>query len=101
MHFFSPSIRISGKSIIFDEKKVKRSNFYKDKKLFRIDDIDVDKILVLKKESYGTNKSFKYLIGYSENDDIKSLFIKPPIAILNTLNIIIKQCLSRLLIINY
>ena len=44
------------KSIIFDDKKINTSNFYKNKKLLKIDDIDVDKILVSKKESYGTNK---------------------------------------------
>ena len=44
------------KSIIFDDKKINTSNFYKIKKRFKIDDIDVDKILVSKKESYGTNK---------------------------------------------
>ena len=30
--------------------------FYKNKNIFKINDIDVDKILVSKKESYGTNK---------------------------------------------
>ena len=35
-------------------------------------DLDVNKILVSKKESYGTKNSLKYFIGY--NDDI----IRPP-----------------------
>ena len=54
--FFSPSIRMSGKSINFDDKKINKSNFYKNKKLFKIEDIDINKILVSKKESYGTKK---------------------------------------------
>ena len=48
----------------------------KNKKLFKIDDIDVDKILISKKEPYGTNKSIKYFIGYNDDDVIKRLCIK-------------------------
>ena len=44
---------MSGKSITFEDIKINRSNFYKTKKLFKIDDIDINKILVSKKESYG------------------------------------------------
>ena len=36
---------MNGKNIIFDDKKVNNSNFYKNKKLFYIYDIDVGKIL--------------------------------------------------------
>ena len=39
---------MSGKSIIFGNKKIKKSNFYKNEKLFKIEDIDVNKILVSK-----------------------------------------------------
>ena len=45
---------MSGKSINFDDKKIDKSNFYKNKKLFSFNDIDVNKILVSKRESYGT-----------------------------------------------
>ena len=42
------------KSINSDNKNIKKSNFYdKNKKLFNIDNIDVNKILVSKKEQYG------------------------------------------------
>ena len=54
---------MSGKSIIFDNKKVNKNNFYKNKKLFKIDDIDINKILISKREPYGSKKSFKYLLG--------------------------------------
>ena len=54
---------MSGKNIIFDDKNVKKSNFCKNKKVIKIDDIDVNEILVSKKELYGTNKSIKYFIG--------------------------------------
>ena len=44
---------MSRKNISFDDKKIKKSNFYKNKKLLNIYDIDVDKILISKKEPYG------------------------------------------------
>ena len=49
---------MSGKSINFNDKKIKKSDFYKNKKINRIDDIDVNKIFVSKKEPYGTKISF-------------------------------------------
>ena len=42
---------MSGKNTNFDDKKINKSNFYKNKKLFDLNDIDVNKILVSKKES--------------------------------------------------
>ena len=42
---------MSKKSINFDDKKINKSNFYKNKKLFKIDDIEVNKILVSKEVS--------------------------------------------------
>ena len=45
---------MSGKSINFDDKKISKSNFYKNKKLFDLNHINVNKILVSKKEYYGT-----------------------------------------------
>ena len=47
---------MSRKNISFDDKKIKKSNFYKNKKLLNIYDIDVDKILISKKEPYGRKK---------------------------------------------
>ena len=44
---------MSGKSMNFGDKKIKKSKFYKNKKLFRIDDIYANKTLVSKKERYG------------------------------------------------
>ena len=42
--------------------------FTKGKKLFKIEDVDIDKILGSRKEPYGTNKSIKCFI--SNNDDV-------------------------------
>ena len=46
---------MNGNSINFNNNKIKKSDFYnnKNKKIFNIDDIDVNKILVSKKEQYG------------------------------------------------
>ena len=46
---------MSGKNVTFGDKKIKKSNFYKNKKAFKIDDIDVNKILVSKEKSYCLN----------------------------------------------
>ena len=43
LHFFRKSIRMNGKSINSDNKKVSKSTFYKNKKLFNIHDIDIIK----------------------------------------------------------
>ena len=66
---------MSGKNMNFDNKKIRKSDFYRNKKITKTDDIDVNKILVSKKESYGTKNSFKIFIGYNDNDVIKPLCI--------------------------
>ena len=73
--FFSLSIRISRKNINFRDKK---SDSYKNKKVTKIDDTDVNKILVSKEEPYGTTNSFKYFIIYNDNDVIRQSCIKLP-----------------------
>ena len=40
---------MSGKNINFENKKIKKSGFYKSKKVTKIDDINVNKILLSKK----------------------------------------------------
>ena len=67
---------MSEKSINFDDKEIKISNFYKNKKINNIDDIDVNKILISKKESYGTENSYKYFIGYNDNDVTRPLCVR-------------------------
>ena len=69
---------MSGKSINFEDKKINKSNFYKKKKLFNIHDLDVNKILVPKKETYGAKNLLKYFIGYNDDDVIRPLCIKFP-----------------------
>ena len=66
-------------------KKINKSVFHKNKKLFKIHGIDVNKILVSKEELYGTKNSLKYFIGYNDDDDdddddddIRPLCVKLP-----------------------
>ena len=62
--------------INFSNKKIKKSDFYnKNKKIFNINDIDVNKILVSKKEIYDKYNLFKYFIGYNYNDIIRPSYL--------------------------
>ena len=67
---------MSAENINFDDKKIKTSDFSKNKKPFKIDDIDVNKILVSRKESYGIENALKYFIGYNDNDIIRPLCLR-------------------------
>ena len=69
---------MSRKSVNFGDKRIKKRDFYKNKKVTKIDDIDVNKILVSKEEPYGSKNSFKYFIGYDDNDVIRPLYMKLP-----------------------
>ena len=75
LHFLSSSIRVIEKNIIVDDKNINKSNFYKNKKLFSIFDIEVDKILISKKEPYSKKRSFKYFLGYNDDGVIRHLCI--------------------------
>ena len=61
-----------------ETKEITKSDFYKNKKVDKIDDIDVNDILVSNEEPYGAKNSFKYFIGYNDNDMIRPLCIKLP-----------------------
>ena len=69
---------MSGRSINFDDKKIEKNGFYidKNKKIFNIDDVDVNKTLVSKKETYSKDTSLIYFIGYNDNDVIRPLCLR-------------------------
>ena len=67
---------MNGKNINFDDKKINKSSFYKNKKLVNIHDLDVNKILVSKKDSYCKKNSLKYFTGYNDDDVIRPIYIK-------------------------
>ena len=65
---------MSGKEINFEDKKINKSTFHKNKKLFNIHDMDFNKVLVSKKESYGTKNSLKYFIGCNDDEIVRPLY---------------------------
>ena len=69
---------MSGKNINFDDKKIKKSIFYKNKTINNIEEIDINNILVSKKEPNGNKNSVKYFIGHNDNDIIRPLCIRLP-----------------------
>ena len=70
---------MSGLSIIFDDKKIKKNIFYRSRKPFDVSNIDVNRIVISKEVVYGTKNSIKYFIGYFDEDDvIRALLLKLP-----------------------
>ena len=70
---------MNGPSINFDDRKIKKKVFYRSRKLFSMNDIDINKILISKEVVYGTKNSLKYFNGYIDEDNvIKPLCLKLP-----------------------
>ena len=58
--------------------KLKKSKFYRHKASIFLKDVDVEKVLVSNKISFG-EKNYKYFIGYLYNDNkVKLLHMKLP-----------------------
>ena len=57
---------MSEKTINFRDKKINKKYFYNNKKQFDIKNIDTNKILISKLESYNKNNVKKYIIGYND-----------------------------------
>ena len=85
---------MSEKNIIFNDEKINKSNCYKNKNPFIIDDIDVNKKLISEKETYCKKSSFKFFIGYDDEDVIRPSCIKLPqmIGCVKCLMIMIIDC---------
>ena len=69
---------MSERNIAFNDKKTRKSTFYKNKTKNNIEDIDVNNILVSKLEPYSEKNLCKYFIGYNDNDIIRPLCIRLP-----------------------
>ena len=76
--FLLSCIKMSRKSVNFGDRKIEKSDLYKNKKVIKIDDSDVNEILASKEESYGSRNSFKYFTGYNDDFVIRPLCIKLP-----------------------
>ena len=57
---------MSEKTINFGDKKINKKDSYNNKKQFNIEDIDINKILICKPETYENNMR-KYITGYNDN----------------------------------
>ena len=67
--FFFTVYKNERKEHKFWQQKYQKSDFCnKNQKIFNIGDIDVNKILVSKKEQYCKYNSSKYFIGYNDNE---------------------------------
>ena len=66
---------MSTSSINFSNKNIKKKWLLQYRKIFNISNIDVNKILVSEMEQYGKYNSFKYFIGYNDNDVIRPLYL--------------------------
>ena len=55
-------------NINFENKKVNKSNFYKNKRLFKIDEIDVNRILVSKENLMVKKAHLNTLLGMMRLD---------------------------------
>ena len=71
---------MSEKTINFGDKEINKKDFYNNKKQFNIKDIDTNKILISKPESYDKNNMRKYIIGYNDNTIIPLQLFLPKIA---------------------
>ena len=65
-----------GSNINFDDKKIGKSDFYKNQNPFQLVDIDVNKVLVAKKEPCSTKNALKYFTGYNDRDVTKPLCLR-------------------------
>ena len=93
---------MSEKTIKFGDKKINKKDFYNNKKQFDIKDIDINKKLISKPESYDKKNMRKYIIGY--NDNIISpleLFLPKMTVIYIFSKMALEKCLFLLIIMNF
>ena len=57
---------MSEATINFGDKNINKKDFCNNKKQFNIEDIDINKILISKPETYENNMR-KYIVGYNDN----------------------------------
>ena len=66
------------KRLKFGDKEISKRKFYDNKKLFETDSIDVNKIEVSKGKLNKENNSYRYSIGYDDDDVIRPIVIELP-----------------------
>ena len=71
---FSPSIRISEKTLKFDNIRRDKKEFHKFKERVDLELVNVDQILISDKFKQ-SDDGFKYLISYKEGETVKPVCI--------------------------
>ena len=71
---FLLSIRISEKTLRFDNVRVNKKEFHKSKQLINLDIVNADQIVIYDKFKH-SGDGFKYFIGYNEVEIVKPLCI--------------------------
>ena len=66
------------KVLIFGNQYVNKNAFYKHKKPISIDEVDITKIVLSKKDSYSKKGSFKYFMRHIKHVGVIPLCIKLP-----------------------
>ena len=64
--------------MVFGDYSVNKNAFQNCKEPIDIDKIDIRKIVVSNKDSYGNKGSFKYFVGYKSDNAVLPLCIKLP-----------------------
>ena len=57
-------------TLIFGEDCINKNAFHKNKRPINIDEVDIKRIVLSSKHSYGNRDSFKYFIGYIDIGNI-------------------------------
>ena len=91
---------MGGKETDFKDKKINKKDFYKTKKLFKINDIDINKMLISESEPYGKKNAKNTLLDMvmMSLDHYAYCSLKRMV-LLNVL-MIIRPCLFLLMIKN-
>ena len=61
----------------FGDTEIEKHKFHNHKNLIPIYDVDINKIIVSNRVSFG-KKGFKYFIGYKDNKKVRPLYIMLP-----------------------
>ena len=78
---------MSEKTINVGVKKINKKDFYNNKKQFNIEDIDINKMLISRPETYENNMR-KYIIGYNDNT-------------ISPLKMVLEKCLFLLMMMHF
>ena len=91
---------MGGKEMDFKDKKINKKDFYNNKKQFKIKDIDINKILISKPESYGKRmqKNTSLDIAMMSLDQYVYFSLKSLVILIVLM--ILRKCLLLLMIKN-